>query len=107
MAALVVPTQKNIPDQQIRILLDGQVYQLRFRWNFRMASWFVDILDSAANELLLGCRVLSGTPPTLQFHHLEIPPGNFLPFDTSNRNVDPTLEDFGVRVLMAYLEANA
>ena len=35
----------------------------------------------------------------------NMPPGVLFALDTSDQNLDPTLEDFGTRVVLVYLES--
>lgn len=99
---LVVPTSA-IPDYVERVTLDDVSYVLRFRWNTRGEMWFLDIFDADNNPLVYGRPCLVGNDLIAHLHHVEgMPPGELVPFDTTDRQVDPGLLDFGRRVLLLY-----
>lgn len=105
MPVVSIPASQELFDYTERVELDGEKYELRFRWNERADSWFVDILDATGTAVIYGRRVSVGSRLTGQHKHKEdLPPGEFLPFDTTQRELDPVVNDLGTRVLLLYFE---
>lgn len=102
MATLVIPVLQSL-DYSQRVDLDGKAYLFRLYFNTRNQSWYVDISDSTGVLVAAGRRCIISDVLTGQLHHLAIPPGEFLVFDTLNRDKDPGLADFGGRVLLLYV----
>lgn len=106
MSVLVIPTSATLTDYSERIELDGAIYTFRFRWNVRLASWFVDIFDANDVALVYGRRCVVNSRLTgQQKYKAGMMPGELTAFDTTNRRVDPALLDFGTRVLLFYFDA--
>lgn len=105
MTAYEVPVSQDLVDYTERVELDGETYELRFRWNHRAEAWFLDIKDDAGAALVLGRRCVVGGRIIGQHKHVAgIMPGELTAFDTTNRSVDPALTDFGARVLLLYFD---
>ncbi len=86
----------------IQAPLDGVTYTLQFRWNVRLSSWFMDVLDEQGiNVLLAGLRLVINWPLAL-YQTGRTPPGDFLVFDTSGVGIDPGLNDLGDRCRLWY-----
>ncbi len=105
MAITVIPTSQTLPSYRERVQLDGVTFQLRFRWNTRLQSWFFDVEDEDGNVLVYARRAVIDWLPLRQSRHVEgIPAGSIMAFDTTLRDVRPLLDDFGSRVLLLYLD---
>lgn len=106
MSVLEIPSGSEFPDYTERVELDGEVYQLRFRWNTRAECWFLDIADDAGAPLVYGRRLSVDAAIIHQVRHrVGMMPGELLPFDTTPRQLDATIEDLGTRVVVLYLDA--
>lgn len=107
MALLEMPLVSGLYDYTERVIVEGVQYLFRFRWNTAAGSWYLDLSDADGNLIVAGRRCLADVRLLEQFGHLAIPPGVLLAFDTTTKQVDPTLDDFGARVLLLYDEASA
>lgn len=106
MAVLVVPASQDLFDYTERVELDGEKYELRFRWNERAESWFVDIFDAVGTAILYGRRVVVDSRLTGQHKHVDgVMPGEFTAFDTTARREDAGLNELGDRVLLLYFDS--
>jgi hypothetical protein len=100
-----LPITTQLPDFEIRVAIEEVEYLCRYRWNTRAGAWFLDLSDADGVLLVGGRRLSIGYSLFEQFKHLDVPPGLVMPIDTTERDIDPTLEDFGVRVLQYYVTA--
>lgn len=106
MAVTVVDTSQQLFDYRQRVAFDGTTFELRFRWNTRMQAWFMDVLDEDRNTVVYARRCIIEWTMLRQSRHVDgAPAGELINIDTTQRDVPPTLEDFGTRVLMMYLDA--
>jgi hypothetical protein len=90
-----VPTQQNLPWYITRISLSGTVYTLRFRYNSRMQRWILDIADASNNDLINGLPILINQNVNGQYVITGLPPGFFFAIDTTQQDMQPTLNSFG------------
>jgi hypothetical protein len=102
-AARIVTTP--YPDTTQRVQLGLSVYSLRIRWSQRGEAWYVDMADSAGNELLRGLRLVTLWPLLYRFHYNPaIPPGELYFIDLREQHAKPTLEGMGDRFRLYYLD---
>jgi len=107
MAITVIDTSQSLFDYRQRVSLDGVAFALRFRWNTRAQSWFVDVFDEDGNVVVYARKCVIEWTLLRQSRHLaSVPAGEFINIDTTNRDVPPGKSDFGSRVLMMYLDAS-
>jgi hypothetical protein len=85
--------------------LEGASYGLGFYWNVRASAWFFDIDDPFGNPVVHGLRITAGRNLLVQSVNSLQPPGVFFVWDTSGGDVDPGINDLGVRVLLIYIPA--
>lgn len=64
----------------------------------------MDLLNADGSSLVVGRRLSVDSSILEQFRHLPIPLGRLIPWDTTERGIDPALVDLGERVLMRYLD---
>lgn len=102
MTVYEMPLIAGSYDYEIRTTLEGEIYHFRFRWNDRAASWFLDLSDGDGVPLAFGIRITVDVSLLEQYKYKAIPPGRFFAFDTTLRQTDPTVDDFGTRVLLLY-----
>lgn len=103
MAAFTLPCASSLTDFSFQCELDSVTYGFRFRWNERVAAWFMDISDVAGNELVSGMRVVVGFPLAANTrYNAAMPPGALIASDTSGQDLDPGLGDLGGRVQILY-----
>ena len=100
MATIQIPTFTDRDNYVERVTLEGQEYELTFRWNFREECWEMSITD-----------IVDGLAVRVNVDLLEFvpvvgkPPGKFIATDTSNAGLDPGLTDLGGRVVLGYVES--
>lgn len=107
MAVTIVDTSQTLSDYRQRVALDGVTFEMRFRFNSRIQSWFVDIYDEDGAILVYGRRCTIGWALLRQNRHIDgIPAGDLICIDTANRGEPPGENDFGTRALMTYLDGS-
>ena len=105
MATIIIPVT-NEPESTATYSLEGVNYGFGFRYNERAGAWFFDLSTDTGTALVTGRKVVVSS---MLFGWREVndnmPPGVLFALDTSDQNLDPTLEDFGTRVVLVYLES--
>ena len=102
MAVLQVPLRNDLADFKFNLPLDETFYTFRFKWNTRMANWFMDILTLDETPILEGVPVFSNFAVISRFKDIRLPPGRLYFYDTSGNASDPLRFDLGERVIMVY-----
>lgn len=87
------------------VTLEGTLYTFVYQYVSYTDSWILDILDDADVALLSGIHLMQGIDLLEGHHHLEVPPGKLVVYDTSNTEVEAGLDDFDERVVLAYEES--
>jgi len=96
----------NYPDSEATFSLEGVSYVIRTRYNERAGAWFFDLSLDDGTALITGKKVVvSWLLSGFREAGSNIPPGMLYASDTSASDIDPTLEDFGTRVVMRYRES--
>ena len=103
MEALTLPVSN--PHFTIRHTLDGREYVLTFEWSERESAWYVSLADQADSPISGAVRVCADWPLFLTCNDDRKFTGALLASDVTGQGVDPTLEDFGARVLLVYVPA--
>lgn len=101
MEAIVIPEAN--PHFSIRHTLDGREYVIDFEWSEREAAWYVKLADQAGSPIVGATRIVADWPLWLNVNDDRKFTGALLARDVTGEGVDPTLEDFGVRVLLCYV----
>lgn len=86
--------------------LDGETFGLRARYNNRVDSWFLTLIDADGSIIVGSRRVTVGN---LLFPWLvgrNRPAGQLLAIDTEDEDGDPGRHDLGSRVLVMYADAD-
>lgn len=104
MAIFELPVRNDLPAYDFQVELDGVLFTLGFNYNARAGYWVFDIFDSNDNPLLVGIRLVSGQLLTERFISEGLPLGDFFIFDSSGKNEDPTIDNFGVTCLLMYAD---
>jgi len=105
MALLECPTRVDLPCYHYNITLEGTTYTLSFKWNSRMAKWFVTLGDAAGADILSNIPLVANWPLLARFKMAGKPPGQLVAFDTSLKNLDAGRFDLGNRVRLMYQES--
>jgi hypothetical protein len=91
-----------------RVNLDGQDYQLDFRWNTRLARWYLNLRDSDGALLAASLKVLTNWPLLAYYHGREgMPPGELWCVSLGVSSDPPGLDEMGEgrRCTMVYYPA--
>jgi hypothetical protein len=87
------------------MLLDGEFYTLRLRWNERDAGWRLHIGAGDGTPIAHSIALRADTPIQAHLQHLPgLPPGIFACIDTTNQGIDPEFDELGDRVQLYYIE---
>lgn len=97
-----LPIEPSVADQIFETTLDGQTYVLRARWNYRMGTWFLDILDEDQEPIALGLAIVLGAYIGRRVKDERMPPGLIAASDLSGQGIDATLDDITTRVAVYY-----
>lgn len=107
---LVVPMTPGVPLYTQRTKLEGKDYLLRFDWNARSATWYLQVMNSDGEALTGMLRLVLGVP-LLRLHHDDdrVPPGELIMAEPGRLPGEgmtaPGLEDVNTRTILLYLEA--
>ena len=107
---LTVPLRSDLPYFDLQATLDGVTYTLVFRWNVRLAAWFLTVLDADASNVLVGDTALRVNFPLSAYMSTRRPPGQFVVIDSSGQGLDPIAislqrsftTDLGTRCKLVY-----
>lgn len=86
--------------------LENTNYVLEFRWNTRGSAWYLNVYDESGTTLLLAGLKLVANWPLAAYTTARQPPGLLIVVDSSGTDTDPTLTDFGTRVILLYYTAS-
>ncbi len=64
----------------------------------------MDIMDANSTPIIMGIKVITGWLLTQIKVGTNAPKGDFFVFDTSGKNEDPTIDDFGKTKLLFYAD---
>lgn len=104
MAFFQIPVRSDIDSYRFRTTLEGAIYLLKFRFNKRMDHWVMDIFDTDENPVIVGRPIMVQIDPFRIFVEEDLPPGNIIPVNLEELNVDPGIDDLGNKVLLFYEE---
>jgi hypothetical protein len=85
--------------------LDGTTYSLRFRWSERGGCWHLDMRTLDGVPVLLSARLVTHWPLLRRVRNAVRPPGELFVQDLTGPGEEPTLEEFGSRFVLFYLDA--
>ncbi len=99
--AVEIQVAPSIADQVFSVLLAGEVFGVRVRWNGRDESWYMHLYDADGAAIRLGIRLVLGT-----FFRSNsdprFPKGSLRMVDTSGQGVEARFDDLGVRVKLKF-----
>lgn len=110
--AVTIPITRNSgedPFFDLQVVLDGETYTLEFRWNVRLAAWFMTVYDSEGETALIPDQRLVVDYPLGTFISSRKPTGVFVALDTHGvfgEGEDPDFDDLGNRVQLLYVSAS-
>jgi hypothetical protein len=104
MATVTLPLRNDRYHYQFRISLDDTFYRFEIHYNAHDGSWYFDLRNDG-ETLLVGGHRIKLHADVLRYHrHLDVPQGTLQVIDTQDDDVEPDAENFGVRVIMQYVE---
>lgn len=105
--AIDIPLSEGapLPNFDMQAPLEGVNYTLQIRWNVRVAAWYMDVLDEAAEVVLLAGIKLVTSWPLAAYVPGRQPPGAFVISDTNGEGLEPDLAGLGVRWTLLYYTA--
>jgi hypothetical protein len=105
MAIRLIPVEPY-PDTTQQCDLDGVTYSLHFRWNQRDESWHLDLSTLDGTPIAMGLKLVTRFPLLRRNLHPSRPPGELLLLDAKDQDAPATLEEFGGRFGLYYVEAS-
>jgi hypothetical protein len=99
-----IPTPQGLPAFSLRVVLERVAYRLQFAWNQRDERWYVQ-LRTDAGDLIAARKVAPNWPMLRGLRHPARPPGDLVALDHAESGAAIGLNDWGQRVVLAYLEA--
>jgi hypothetical protein len=105
MAYIQLPVRSDLPAYQFQTELEEETFFFDFEWNERGQYWTMTISNSDEEVIIAGIRLVSGISLLEQFTVAGRPKGRILCVDTTGKNIDPSISDFGSRVLLMYRES--
>lgn len=103
MALLRIPTEPY-PNTTMQSDLDGTTYSFRFRWSERASCWHMDMWTLDGVPVVLSARLVTGFPLLRRVVRELRPPGELIVLDLTGPGEEPTLEEFGSRFALFYLD---
>lgn len=76
---LLIPVL-DTPAHRYRIAIEGTEYTLRFTYNTRASSWYLDIGDGVGTWIARGIRIVQGWPLLARMQDERLPPGDLFMF---------------------------
>lgn len=89
-----------------RVTLDGVSLVLRLGWNGREGRWFLSIFATDGTAIACGRKLVAGWEPTRRVRSDRFPGGRIFCLDRTSGGVDPELDGFAERCLLAYATAS-
>lgn len=105
MAVLVMPVKKQVASYEFTIQLEKVVYLFRFRFNFRMGRFLMDIASRDGVNVVAGIPLLYGVDLIGRFRLEGLPPGAFMINDSTGQMQSPNWDNFGSSVQLVYIES--
>lgn len=91
---ITVPTFGNFADYTEIVQLAGVTYRLRFYFNTRSDSWYLDVLGAGGTVFVAGVRVRLEWPLLRQYVlEDELPAGQMVVLDLLNTRREPSRDD--------------
>jgi hypothetical protein len=84
--------------------LESVAYTFDFRWNWRDAGWYFNLLDGEGVLLVAGVRVVLNTALLKSFRRMVgVPSGVLVAVDSGGQQLEAGQDDLGSRVKVYYL----
>lgn len=103
--SLFLPLFSDSPHFSYQVDLDATTYGFEFKWNARDASWYFNLADADGLPLLSGLRVVVRHLYLSRYRYFGLPIGELEFVDSTDKDLEPGLEDLGQRVFFIYTPA--
>ena len=105
---LLPPNFPTLGRHEYDISIDGRDFTLRFAWNVRVASWYMDVLDEDDVVLRQGVRMVVDFPLLFRSKLTALPLGLLMAVDVSGAHEDMTNQfELSERVQLVYTPVEA
>lgn len=105
MAIVKIPLINSAGAYGFDIELDGIVYILAFRYNYRLSLWIMDVKDENDNDIVTGIPLVTGTALLKPYrNNAGIPLGMFFIINHVNEWNDPTRYELARDAFLYYEE---
>jgi hypothetical protein len=107
VAAFRIPVRAGVPNQRMRVRLDGRDFLLDLLWSTSEARWYLDLLDVQGAPVVLAVPVILAHPLLARYRPASaLPPGELVVVDArQGASGAPGLEDLGDVAQLLYLDA--
>ncbi len=95
---VILPIVPSVPHQEF----STAKYYVELEWNDRGKKWYMKIFDENLSLIRAGIAVTLGAFLGRRCVDPRFPPGMIIASDTSGRGIEPTLDDIGTRVIVAF-----
>lgn len=102
MAYIELPITADLPHQSFSVQLDGTVFRLRLRYNWRAGHWALDLADSSGAPLISGVAVRLGVDLLAQYADDRLPSGKLFAMNWVAPYQPPGRDNFGTDVVLIY-----
>lgn len=104
--ALEIPLRSDLAHFEVQVPLEGATYTLEMRWSVREERWYLDVLTEERDPIYTGIALVLSFRLGARCADERWPPGALYAVDTSGANLDPGINDLGVRVKLVYFESS-
>ena len=88
----------------LRQRFDGRFFRLFYKWNPRIGFWMVDVANDTNEAQIRNVKMCLGQDKLRIYKYRDVPQGELSVVDSTGTGTEPTLEDFGGRVMVQYTE---
>lgn len=101
--AEVIPFLPSIPEQELTVSTDQGLFILTARWNNLEEAWYLDVAETNLDPIATGLKAVLGVRMGRTCTHEFFQGCALFMYDLSGDDLEATFDDFGVRVIMVYL----
>jgi hypothetical protein len=105
MAYKTIPIRNDLDNYQVQLTLDSIVFTFVFIYNYREEAWFLELQDEDGVDIF-SAKLVLGVSLLRNCNSSSRPLGELWLYDSSGKNEEPSLTNFGKTVFMQYTEVN-
>lgn len=99
---MCIPISSAQSSFKLRAELDDKEYVLQFSWNTRLGRWFVSLMDSVENPLIMGIMLVTNTPLFNRFRGEQYPQGTMILYNAAGQSYEAGRNDLGNTHYLVY-----